>query len=475
VSRVTRRVRFAWRNAAGVDGAMIDVCRDRACATIEFSVIAAGETVTPPSDLAPGYRWWRARGRRGGVTGTRTSPVWEFYTPPRRPGFTVPPARQWGAMADVNGDGFADLVAGAPGTAVDGAAYILPGAGSHFSAAPAVIASVGGAAFGRRVSVLRDVNGDGLVDLAVGGATSASLYLGSATGAPALARTFAGAQSLASAGDVNGDGYGDVFVLAGGTAALYLGAADGLAATASRTLAGTGAASVGDLDGDGFDDVAVQVATTRVSVFRGAATVLAPVAAYTLDAPAGRTLSNLALAGDVNADGLADLIATATPTLGTAALPVVFLTNTPGLRTNAPVLLTAPALMRLNGFAAAVGGAGDFNGDGVDDLVAGSNSATVLGSNVACVYAGSATGPATTPTQCITMTGSARFGAALAAVGDLDGDGFEDVAVGAPGSAGVRGEVTVYRGRAAGLTAAPPTLTEGDVGGSFGADLAGWR
>ena len=81
------------------------------------------------------------------------------------------------------------------------------------------------------------------------------------------------------------------------------------------------------------------------------------------------------------------------------------------------------------------------------------------------------------PTQCITMAALGRFGASVGGTGDLDRDGFEDVVAGARGTMSVSyGTVTLFRGRAAGLTdpmIAP--FSAGDLNGNFGADLAGWR
>jgi hypothetical protein len=81
-----------------------------------------------------------------------------------------------------------------------------------------------------------------------------------------------------------------------------------------------------------------------------------------------------------------------------------------------------------------VAGAGDVNGDGYDDLVVGANlyddGSTDEGG--AFVYLGGASGPASTPDwQAESEQASADFGIAVAGVGDVDGDGYDDIAVGA--------------------------------------------
>ena len=481
VMRVLRRVRFGWANAPTADGAEIDVCRDRACTVLDNTFTVTGDTLTTSVDIAPGYHFWRARGRRGRATGTASSATWEFYVPPRRAGFTAPLPRQWGAMPDVNGDGRADLLAGAPATVATGgrtgAVYLFTGTTDRFNAAPSatpLVTSLGTGSYGRDVTPLGDVNGDGYCDVAVDAATSVGIHHGGASGpSTAPSRAYDVWRSATGAGDVNHDGYGDVLVWDGSRVGLILGGAGGTASAPVRTVGGTSAVAVGDINSDGYDDIAVQTATTRLGVFLGNLAGFDAAATYTLDAPAGYLFNNPSLAGDVNGDGVADVIASATVILGTASLPVVFPLVPPATRTLSATLLNAPS-PRPASFGSAVAGAGDFNGDGIDDLIAGSGGAT--STEAMCVYAGSATGPAVVPTQCIPSTSATHFGISVGGVGDLNGDGFEDVVVGASGSSAVRGTVVLYRGRAAGVV--DPLITPysaGETAGAFGTGVDGWR
>src|SRR6185503_1193218 len=78
----------------------------------------------------------------------------------------------------------------------------------------------------------------------------------------------------------------------------------------------------------------------------------------------------------------------------------------------------------------------------------------------AYLYMGSATGLATTPawTANPTAQGGAGFGSAVSGAGDINGDGFGDVVVGAPywdGAVGQEGRAYLYLGNATGLAAAP--------------------
>jgi hypothetical protein len=198
---------------------------------------------------------------------------------------------------DVNADGYADIIVGAPqwddGQTNEGGAWVYRGAAGGLLSAPYWYkqGDHAGAQFGYSVSTAGDVNGDGFSDVIVGAPTYASpqtdegwawVYQGSSSGVsttPAWSKDSdqAGAQfgySVATAGDVNDDGYADVIVGAPymeygetdeGVAWLYLGSSGGLRTTPSRhfqsdqadALLGYSVATAGDVNGDGFSDVLV--------------------------------------------------------------------------------------------------------------------------------------------------------------------------------------------------------------------------
>jgi hypothetical protein len=122
-------------------------------------------------------------------------------------------------------------------------------------------------------------------------------------------------------------------------------------------------------------------------------------------------------------------------------------------------------------FGTAIHAAGDVNGDGFDDLLVGQPNYTHgagIKSGRALLFLGSAFGVANTASwSLVTDTKDDRVGDAVAGLGDVDGDGFADFAIGAPqaessGSLNNEGAVWVYRGASAqglGQLALPPVWT----------------
>jgi hypothetical protein len=158
------------------------------------------------------------------------------------------------------------------------------------------------------------------------------------------------------------------------------------------------------------------------------------------------------------------------PFVDTETKVLVYLGGPSGLPTTASQTVTVNSTT--NGVS--VAGLGDINGDGYGDVAVGDAS----GQHVH-IYLGSATGLQATPGQ--TLDGpddSSSFGSRVAAAGDLDGDGFADLVVADVGFGTAvefcnPGRAYVYLGSASGFTAQPQVVLDNPdgVANDFGVAL----
>eukprot|EP01030_Chromulinospumella_sphaerica_P011370 gene11370-biopygen9914 len=404
------------------------------------------------------------------------------------------------SAGDVNGDGFDDLIVGARGASpnggLSGSTYVVFGTNAGFAATFnlsvldgtngfRIDGEVAGDNAGHSVASAGDVNGDGIDDLIIGaraadpnGTLSGAAYVvfGTAAGFAATVALSAldgtdGFQisgetlgdgagwSVASAGDINDDGIDDLLVGARGVdtngtnagasyvvfgkdtavagdflAELDVTALDGtngfkINGVAALDTSGFSVASAGDVNGDGVDDLIIgahfadpNAADTGASyvVFGTAAGFAATFELSALDGTNGFRIDgeaasdqsgySVASAGDVNGDGIGDLIigAIGADPIGAyaGASYVVFGTNAGFGASLQLSALTGTNGFRINGLVAAsstlngssVASAGDVNGDGYDDLIIGAYSTDVNGvdSGAAYVVFGAAAGFAAT-------------------------------------------------------------------------------
>jgi hypothetical protein len=392
---------------------------------------------------------------------------------------------------DVDGDGLVDLLVGAPSWQGDqGAAYLLLGASAVDATRPTSLwyadARIAGGqvgdAFGAAVTAMGDVDGDGYDDVAVlaEGCESAYLLAGPLVGDLAAddARLVVGpVDGLLEGGAVIGDGtdlWGSGsagFVLAvpeadgarGGvllfdaTASGSGSEADAVAVIEGSSVedrAGASVAAVGDVDGDGQAELLVGVpgqsghgsGAGAAYLFRGPLlgtlrVDAAEVSMMGVDAGDGAGTS-VAAAGDTDGDGYADL-----------------LVGAPGSDTSASdggaaYLLLGPVTdvaMELSGAHASFTGdlegllvgsdiaGGDVDADGYSDVLAGAPGGDLAATDngVAYLVLGPFAGGLCTCGSDAKLYGVDSLdlaGAALVLPGDVNGDGFGDILIGAPGA-----------------------------------------
>ena len=495
----------AW---AGIGTAGADLNADG------YTDLVIGE---PAVNVGPG----RIRAFAGGAGGLASTPFW---TSP----VGTDPGTALAAVGDVNGDGVADLAehdqAGNQGEVnlFLGTSGAAPG-----PAAWTVAPGIAGEYWGTWIDGAGDIDGDGLGDLlasshyAGSGAGKAALYL-SSPALPSIAPDVVVPSGQAGArsgdygnaiGDVNGDGYDDLAVSAylwdgpagadAGRVWIHLGGPTGLDPIPATTLDGPqagaqfgGGLSMGDVTGDGYADIVVAApgwtgsagtAEGRAAMFPGSATGVSTTAAWTWESgQPGAGMYRVAV-GDGDGDGVRDVAVgmyyweVGGTELGKVAL---FLSSQGGLDTTPDWEVIGDQADAVYGTAVEFDG--DLNGDGLDDLVVGAlyYDAPATDAGRVYVYAGTPSGPPTVAT--VVLSGSQDtqyFGNLVCHVGDIDGDGFGDLAASSPlwnGAAGAdTGRVDVFFGSATGVSGGDVQSLEGAAandqfsGGLWGGDVDG--
>jgi Ca2+-binding RTX toxin-like protein len=458
------------------------------------------------------------------------------------------------AIGDINGDGIADFAIGSPGIAgYTGAAYVVFGNESGLPDNLNLGLLDGSDGFklsgnlpndwtGYSVASAGDVNGDGYSDIIIG-APGTSSYTGAAYVVLGHAGGFSADIDLAamttgegviiqnnetpggnagyavSSGDINGDGYSDIIIgayganyAAGETYVLYGNANFGNSSSLTLSAAGVhfsgvlqydysgySVSSGGDINGDGIDDLVIgapYAGTLHSHSYAGRAYIIfGGVASLSGDfeVDAGITLnggknedwtgSSVSIVGDVNGDGFDDVLIGAVN-----ADPHGTNSGEAYLVFGHSVLDTSINLTSLNGtdgfkitgidagdFAGASVSGGDFNGDGYADILIGAPSAGSQSQGSAYVIFGHEGGfSATIDLGHLTagqgfeidgLTKSDLAGDFVSTAGDINGDGFDDILVGtihADSNGSDSGSVTVIYGGT--FTTGSAALIEGTSG-----------
>ncbi|MBI2416219.1 MAG: FG-GAP repeat protein [Candidatus Kerfeldbacteria bacterium] len=348
------------------------------------------------------------------------------------------------SAGDINGDGFQDMLIGAPNNdtagANAGAAYIIYGQNAQFTSPISLSDSIvvplsgvtAGDTAGYAVAGAGDVNNDGFDDFLIGayrrssGAGSAYLIYGQSQTLTAVtlaqAVTAGGAEftgemandqagyAVAGAGDVNGDGYDD-FLIGANTMA------DG----------GTNAGAAYIIYGKPTEYTSTSLATNDSNIVQ----------------LTGESASNLAgaavaTAGDVNFDGYADFLIGAYGYNSTAGAAYLVYGGSTKL-TNASLASTVRFSHTVANASAgyAVASAGDINSDSYADFLigaynaSGAKGATYVLYGQATVWTSATLAASSIIVELTGETAGDSSGYAVAGVGDANGDGFDDFAIGA--------------------------------------------
>ena len=386
---------------------------------------------------------------------------------------------------DINGDGYSDILAGAPhyfngDQDTLGAVYVYLGSASGVESSPdtILVGEVEHSKYGFSVATGGDLNGDGIHDVLIGAPEHEDspsiiggvvfVYLGSETGL-ALDTILESGQSnaefgfsVAWAGEVADDRFDDIVVGApgyddndsfeGGVAFIYEGSASGLVNIPDDTLTldndearfGFSVATAGDVNADGYSDVIIGApslddgGTTNAGaafVYRGAASGLNSTHTWSDTGTAanvefGATVST---AGDVDGNGYSDVVVGAPGSSSDQGLAYIYQGYSSGL---ADTVETTLDMSQAGAeFGTSVATAGDVDGDGYADVIVGAplydNGETNEGA--AFVYFGSDSGLVNIPVDTLDSDqAEAKFGAAVSTAGDVDGRGYSDVIIGAP-------------------------------------------
>ena len=315
------------------------------------------------------------------------------------------------SAGDVNGDGVADLIVGAPFSdnndgGGSGSARVFSGADG--SILYNFFGDSSGDEFGTSVSDAGDVNGDGVADLIVGAPdddsnafNAGSVRVFSGVDGSVL-HTFDGdsildrfGTSVSGAGDVNGDGFADLIVGAPGVDSVFTGSGsarvfsgiDGsvlynLFGDRFLSLAefGISVSGAGDVNGDGFADLIVGGGRSNSTprVFSGVDGSLLYTLSGNNELGLGRLGSSVSSAGDVNGDGFADVIVGNPGDVNNrnnAGIAQVF------SGVDGSVLSAFTGAASSDEFGSSVSGAGDLNGDGIADFIVGAAAFEFAGAN----------------------------------------------------------------------------------------------
>ena len=433
---------------------------------------------------------------------------------------------------DVNGDGFSDIIVGSwgysNGQTEEGAAYIYYGSAAGINLNGVKIESnQATASFGQSVAGAGDINGDGYSDVVIGAISfsngevdegAALIYMGSQVGVSTVAAdtlesnqeaSYYGS-SVAAAGDVNGDGFSDIIIGAFfydnifspnlGAAFIYSGGVSGIQHTPSMTIFGKhegskfgySVSSAGDINGDGYSDVIIGspsyangqndegAVSVHLASSEGQGIQNQEKALIEGGQVGGAFGRSVACAGDVNGDGFSDVIVGEPYRDNGANLQegraIVYFGSVSANLNPKSIISSSQAEAELG---ISVASAGDVNGDGFSDIMIGAPSYDKNGidDGIALVFHGSPVSVEMNPAAHISANQESELGYTVSSAGDVNGDGFDDVIVGAPyydWYAAERGVAFVYFSNKKGVNVLDvQAISEGEALVHFGYSVSG--
>lgn len=437
----------------------------------------------------------------GSIIGPATTPSWtaEINQANAQFGFRV------AGVGDVNGDGYDDVMIGAnkyDNLQTDkGKVYLYYGNALGLNTTSSWTYEVNQISMqlGEVISGAGDVNGDGFSDVILGapkyntGLTDVGktfIFHGSGTGLPTdpnwtmTGFTSSGKLGISatSAGDINNDGYDDIIYgeeeytfgeSEEGKVYLHYGSPIGVSlfedwsfeSNQAYAHLGNALTGAGDMNADGFDDFIVAAKDFDESAFK-----LNTGAIYLFYGKSGELFGpdwveygsysgdifglRLCGGGDVNMDGFDDILISSDQFNGSTEGNNYLYIGTESFPYADPSWTFRSHLQGSYIYDTGLSNSGDVNGDGLDDILLGEYIYSTSSGQLLLFYGSEVLPLIFADYQLSNTQASCLFGSSVAGGGDINNDGYNDVLVGAPnfdGGSINEGKVFCYKGSAIGL------------------------